>query len=965
MAERFMKRMAGIFEQYGERPAFVDSERTLTYARADEESAKIYSYLHNAGIGKEQYVVITLPRSAAIMTSIFGILKSGAAFVPLEDTYPRDRIEYIIRDVDAAAVIDEELYEKIMRTESPKPGYEETDLHDVAYVIYTSGSTGNPKGVIHEYGNIDQQADIIGELPYREEYREGLIAPFYFMAAFQFCVHYCLQARTVYIIPRDLVRNITVLSEYIEANRLQGIFLSPSYIRMYKTPSPYLEEILTAAEPANGIYYEGGKPRLRNLYGMTEGGFTILETILDRAYDVAPVGKPVLDIDAHLIDDDGSRIEGPGIGEFCFRAEYIRGYKNLPEKTAQMFVNGYCHTGDIVSRDKEGYYYIHGRKDDMFKINGNRIEPAEIEKQVKAITGLKQVVAKGFQTKERAFICVYFLREQARKLGILSGETLSCDMSGLKRMLPDYMIPTCYVALDAFPVSVNGKLAKLQLEAPDMSLFRREYVAPANDDEKFFCDVFSRILKVENVGVTDDFYLLGGDSLSSIRLVTECGENGYDVSFADIYDSRTPGRLAEKCPKRTVSDSVLSEMERNARNKAHSLLPGQQFHLIMKENASDSLTYNMSSLFRLKEDVDPERLKAAMDKALSAHPALSTGLEKTEQGTVQRYDSSLLKPTEMLSFSDEEFEEKKESLVVPMETYGSGFCRSAVIKTPSAAYMFIDIHHLVMDGTSQALLLNQIYDCYSDPDCELPADYYCLMLGDFDDEESRNRLRNEVEESVRAAGFDRDDLGRADILSPDLGGPDTGRSYLTDYKTFRKIGTEGPNLYLAACAMAVARMNGLNRALVYSTYNGRDKALKKDVFGNLATTIPIYLELDENDTPAAVLGRIRMQVEFGVPHGGWSYMAENAENLANTVLFNYQKDTLGIGKMSALVSNVLRTDIHPGSPAGIFTTGMIDSSQSDSLGFFCAYPDGFYSESAAKRYFELFRESVSWLLEEK
>lgn len=965
MSDRFMKRMAGIFEQYKDRPAFVDSERSVTFGQVDEESAKIYSYLHHAGIGKEQYVVIALPRSASIMTSVFGILKSGAAFIPLEDTYPKDRIDFIIQDVDAAAVIDEELYEKIMRTESPKPGYEETDLHDVAYVIYTSGSTGNPKGVVHEYGNIDQQADIIEELPYHEEYREGLVAPFYFMAAFQFCVHYCLQVRTVYIIPRDLVRNISVLSEYIEQNRLQGIFLSPSYIRLYKNPSPYLEEILTAAEPANGIYYPGGRPRLRNLYGMTEGGFTILETILEKSYDVAPVGKPVLDIDAHLIDDDGNRIEGPGIGEFCFRTEYIRGYKNLPEKTAQVFVNGYCHTGDIVSRDDEGYYYIHGRKDDMFKINGNRIEPAEIEKQVKAITGLSQVVAKGFQTEERAFICVYFLREQARKLGILDGETLSCDMSGLKSMLPDYMIPTCYVALDEFPVSVNGKLAKIQLQAPDMSLFRREYVAPGNADEAFFCEVFGRILKIENVGVTDDFFLLGGDSLSSIRLLTECAESGYDLSFADIYDNRTPGKLAANCPKSTISEEELAEKERRARSVPHALLPGQQFHLIMKEKAPGNLTYNISSLFRLKEDVDPDRLRLAMDKVFAAHPALSTKLEKTDEGVIQMYDASLLRPTDLLVFTDEEFEEKKDSLVFPMETYGSNLCRSAVIKTPSAAYMFVDIHHLVVDGTSQGLLLNQIYDCYCDPDCELPPDYYYLMLEDFDSREKQNRLRQELEESVRKAGFDYSDCGCADILSPDLSGPDTGRRYFTDYKTFGKSGKEGSNLYLAACAMSVARMNGLNRALVYSTYNGRDRALKNDVFGNLATTVPVYLELSEKDTPAAVLGRIRAQVEFGILHSECSYMAEHAENLANTVLFNYQKDTLEIGRIAALVSEELRTDIHPGSPAGIFTTGIIDSSRSDSLGFFCAYPGGFYTQNAAERYFEIFKESVAWLQKEK
>lgn len=623
--ERTMYILNEILHKYPDRVAYNDLRRILTYHELEIESGKVYSYLKKNGVSTESYVQLVMSRSVGMFSCILGVLKAGAAFIPFENTYPAERLDYVKNDCNVNVVMTDELYNHIIATESYLEGYESTELHDAAYVIYTSGSTGNPKGVIHEYGNLDQLSSLHPLRDTYEECRYGLIAPFYFAACIEFSLIYLLEAGTIFIIPRDMVRDIRALSSFIEKKKIKRIFLSPSYLRMYKEPSPYLEEILTAGEPANGIYYENGKPAVRNQLGMSECGFPLLTMILDKKYDIAPVGKPVLDVDVHIIDDDGNRIEGPGQGELCFRNEYIRGYMNLPEKTASVFKNGYFHTGDLVSRDEDGRYYVIGRADDMFKINGNRIEPVEIETKVKELTGLKNVVAKGFQTPERSFIVVYFLKEQANELGIYDGKNLTCDLGRLKQILPDYMLPAYYVGLDEFPINLNGKLAKKELKAPEVSDYQRDYIAPKNDAEDFLCRIMAKVLCMEKVGATDDFYQIGGDSLKTIEFIGDCADCGCTISSSEMYTYRTPQKIAESIAEKFNFSKAIELLNNGKEEKeACKFVDGKISYYgscfgILKKMVYDR-QYYICDDFYFKEKIDPDKLQSALNKTLEVCP---------------------------------------------------------------------------------------------------------------------------------------------------------------------------------------------------------------------------------------------------------------------------------------------------------------------------------------------------------
>ena len=959
---RFMDRLARIVRAYGNRTALVSDMRTVTYAQLDEESGKVYSYLKRHGIGTESIVAVVTPRDASFFSCVGGVLRAGAAFVPLEDTYPAERIAYITKDSGCVLVLNQQLYEKIMAEEDYLAGYERTDVHDACYVVYTSGSTGNPKGVLHEYGSLDMQAlqtPEKGDLPVSIR---GAIESFYFIAVIFFGIRNFLSAATVHIIDREIVRNFRAFSEYIDEHRIESLFMPSSYARAYKNPSPSLKTIIVGSEPANNLYYQGGVPAVRNVYGMSESGSLILETVFDHAYEVSPVGvPPVPGIDLHLEDEEGRRVEGAGSGEICFRNTFFRGYINLPEKTAEVVRDGVFHTGDLARRDERGLYYIRGRKDDMFKVNGNRIEPAEIERRVSEVTGLGQVVAKGFQEGSRAFVCAYFLRGEAEGLGIWDGQRLTCDLGPIRRLLPDYMIPAHYVALDEFPHNANGKLAKIELEAPELEAPGRGYVAPASERERLFCDLMAEVLELDRVGATDDFYELGGDSMGVVMFVSACADVGYDISLATLYKNRTPRALAATCAHDAPSQGDRHAVAREALERPQPVLANQLTNVRQLDEDPQSIMFNLPQLLELKQGTDLERLRAALDKVFAAHPALLSTFRKMDDSYCLAYDESLFEPTRIVRLSDEEFVRMRKKLVVPFEGFGKVLQRRAIYQSDSAAYLFWDLHHSVADGTSMVLLRDQVYACYENPDYQIPEDDYFSYLEQAAQEQTdtSNHAFAEARDHYAAYGDAGEDAGTHGLV-PDLEGPSAAPATIVGPREHTRTSDGGSALFLAATAIAAARLNNRETALVYTAYHGRNTQAQRQSVGMYATSIPVHLDLVRCATVGQIMGDVRAQLDFGMAHSTYPYQWLNPAPQHSTVMFNYQRDTMDLGSLAAIVSKRINMELSQNS---MVITGLIDQRGADYLTWYCGYNSGYYSAERMEAFHEEFDKAVAWLRE--
>ncbi len=943
----FMDRFEKIAAKYPDRIALDDTKRRLTYRELETESGKIYSYLKKKGIKKEDRVLMITQRGVGSVSCILGILKAGAVIIPLEDTYPGERVNYIKKDAKPSIVIDQALYEEIIKNEDYLAGHEQTDPHDASYIVYTSGSTGNPKGVVHEYGTIDLTVSMEGEAESFPEFRMGHIAPFYFVVTMIFLFSYFTKAYTIYIVPHDITRNIAKFSKYMVDTRMQGVFLSPSYIRLYQTPSPYLETIRTGSEPANGCFYPGGKPEIINAYGMSESGFVLLETVLDKKYDVAPLGRPLYsEVDVHLRDDSGNRVEGAGRGELCFTNSYTRGYLNLPEKTSEVFVDGVYHSGDLFERDENGMYYFLGRKDDMFKINGNRIEPAEIERQVKDITKLQRVYAKGFQEGGRAYIVVYYLNSQAKELGILENGRLTCDMTPLKKHLPDYMIPAYYIGLDEFPINANGKIDRKALVPPRQDLFQGEYVEPANEKERFFCDAMAKVLQLERVSALDDFYTLGGDSIGAIKMLALCDEGGYRISTGELYEKRTPRKLALCCDKEDA-DADMEALESQYRKSGIGLSPGQIFHVRQKIRNPDSTRYNVAVLYKLKKDIDPDRFKAAVEKVMEAHPIYKTKLVETDNGNVmQMYDENIFTPVSVRRMSDSEFENYCSTIIKPFGTFGTALYRYEMIITPSALYLFMDHHHLIIDGMSLQLIKKQIAECYKDPETKLPKDFYYAVAAGL----------------IESQGQEVDRLNCDPILNPDKNGPDTKTAYL--YRVGKHTLRKPDGIDCAfAILMACAKYNKRKDAALYYAYNGKDNIIKNRSAGMYAVMFPLYMDFSKNASIEEMRQQIKNQTIYksAHPETWWTDEIIQGNRMQKIVLFNYQSGTLEQEDFAALTEEELKPPRSSDQPAGIFSIGAIDYKNSPNIAYL-SYSEGYYEKESIEKFVSMFEEALDAIL---
>lgn len=963
----FVQRVEEVAAQYPQRIAFDDGTQSITYQQMEEEACKVYRYLRDHGIGSEQFVTIIMPKDIHFFSCMLGVGKAGAAYVLIEKGYPKERVSFIQGDVQSCLTLDEELFNKIVREVAPLGGHEKTQPHQAAYAVYTSGSTGNPKGVLHEYGNLDQCVSMEPERDDYPEFKFGFAASLNFVATQLFVIPAIVSAQTVFLVSGELMRNLRELHRMLVERRIQGMFFPPSYLRRYKEPSPYLHYVATGSAPVHDIYYPHG-PEVHCTYGMSETGFFVFRCVLSRAYDTAPAGRPVLDIPLYLMSEDGTVVQGAGKGELCFNNEYVRGYINLPEQTSSAFRPApwnrslrLFHTGDIVRRDEDGLYFIEGRMDDMVKIDGNRIEPAEIELAIKRITGLDEVMAKGFVQKDRAYVAAYFLEGEARRKGLWDGRTLAIDRRALADCLPQYMLPTYYVPLDSFPVNANGKLTRKGLEAPRAEDAREPYAEPRTEAEKILCDAMARVLQVDRIGAEDDFFACGGDSLRAIELVSTCEQ--LDLSATDVYAHRTArgiaahvGMLAGASPAiRFSDDAVHHDLE-----VGHPLLPGQLISIDYQSCMRFPASSNMTRLFLLRKDVDLNRLCRALNRAVLLHPALSTMIYQNEDGAYrQRYQKDFCKEIVIEELSRKDWEALKARGDQPFTLLNSPLFRCSLYKVDGDAWLWLSFNHVIGDGSSMKLLLNDIYELYVNEDAGVRRDTYFSLVAEFSRKQGSFAWR--TAEAYYANLF-QDELGTNIPLGLKADYESSGRAsalYVETEPLPKVVGRDNA-FYLTACALAECWFNDSAKSVVTWAYANRGDARRMAAAGFLVAPLPALLDVSHNTSPQHLLAQVAEQVEFGMAHTEYSFLQQKVGDVSPMMRFIFQKDILAPTKLDRLVLQTPDIACHA-EVSGVIGVSVFDNTGDDHVRLAIHYSKDVYSEKSIRRFAQLYLRAVDYL----
>ena len=533
--KRYIEQVIEILHIDPQKVILKDQTESVTRQQLDELSGKVFTYLCDKGIGREDFVMVCLPRGVKAYIAQFGIWKCGAAMVLLENTVPAERFKFIYADCSCKLCISSDNWEQIMQTPY-SPGYVVADKHDAAFALYTSGSEGEPKGVLHEYGKLElchKSLNIGGDKLLYATDKIGVPLPLSATAAFVITTAGFSIGTVVDVLPMEMVVNAEWMAEYVNAEKITITGLVPSMIMNNIISSPYIRYFVTGTEMSSGIYLE--EYPIANFYGQTEVVMIPFSFVVDKLYDNTPIGKPTGICPVYVLDDKEEPVAEGETGELCYENPYTRGFINDEPHTKDVFRNGLYHTGDIVRCQPDGNYVVVGRKSDMIKINGNRIEPAEVEAAVKHVLGIDWAFAKGYVEEGRSYICVYYK------------DSVTIDYAHLReelvKLLPLYMIPTYLIHIDRIPRLPNGKVDRKALQAPRIEDFKTTYTAPCNRLEERLCTVIAQILKLDKVGVNDDFFFLGGDSVKTIQLISELGID--DLAVQDIYSGRTPRKIAD------------------------------------------------------------------------------------------------------------------------------------------------------------------------------------------------------------------------------------------------------------------------------------------------------------------------------------------------------------------------------------------------------------------------------------
>ena len=547
-------------------PALFYKDITRSYAEVDAVSDRIAAHAQSLGIGCEDVISILIPRCEYMVSATLGALKAGAAYQPLDPSYPTERLSFMIEDAGAKLLIaDDELLHllpdyagpvlKLSEIDSlpqavPAPTAQSAD--SLLILLYTSGTTGKPKGVMLTHGNLVNFCDW-----YRDHYglKKGDVVAAYASYGFDACMMDLYTPLTtgaaVCIVPEDLRIDLPLLNEYYKAHGVTHAFMTTQMGRMFadSIADTTLRHLSVGGEKLVPVippeHYT-----LTNIYGPTECTVCATTYAVDRMYDRVPIGQALSNYKLYVADSNGHELPVGAMGELYISGHGVgRGYLNLPERTAQSFVkNPFCtdpgferafRTGDIVRRLPNGCIDFIGRNDGQVKIRGFRIELAEVEGVIRDYPGIRDVTVQAFDDEKAGgkFIAAYVVSDEEVDPAVLGGF--------IRSKKPPYMVPASIMQLDSIPLNQNQKVNKRALPKPVRGAEQRSYEAPATPLEKELCDEYGKILGVDKVSATDSFFDIGGTSISAARVVMFAMNKGYSIVYKDVFDNPTPRALAK------------------------------------------------------------------------------------------------------------------------------------------------------------------------------------------------------------------------------------------------------------------------------------------------------------------------------------------------------------------------------------------------------------------------------------
>lgn len=881
-----------------EKTAIVDQggKRSTSYRDLADLSARLATWLLRQGIGREKLAAIRVPRGAGFIACRLAAMMTGAAWVGVEDMMGAERISFILRDCGADLVIDEDALLKAVQLDPlPPDRWADPDPHDMAFVFYTSGSTGRARGAVQEYGiymqvlsSLSRAIDGYSFLNYAN------IAPETYIGGLQLMAGALCNGFTLHIIPLPLVRDPAGLLHYFKEHDIEGSCMPPTLVKALEYAGGLdLKLLHITGEITSDLFID--RFTMRNAYGPTEFSYLPFLFEMDRAYRNTPIGRPDPDTEIVLLDEDGEK--DPREGLMCIRLPYFRGYLHDEDRADFIRLDGvtYFKSGDYMSVDENGNYTILGRVDDMVKINGNRIEPSEVEHAVREVLGTDFAAVRAWERGGSRYLCAY--HTTGRKLD-------AADMAEkLRAYLPLYMIPACYVSIDHIPLNENGKVDKKVLPRPDETLLFAPYAGPENSFQEKLCRIYAHVLGLDGhrIGIDDDFFLLGGSSLAAIELITAAGHKNLSVPM--IYKLRTVRRIDEALrdlPEAGTADEHPSRTQGSPCREDFPLTEEQMYFLERELEEPGRRTCNQPVVLSLSPDTDEEGISEAVRRVFSAHPALLTVVRKTQDGWRQHPAYQNNAGIRAVEVAEEDLEGAVQALILPFTFDGAPLFRRNLLRTPERLVLFLDVHHMICDGQSLRIVLEDILSACEGKD--IPGDAWLPILHEKTAADDMTKKRDR-------AWFDNTYRGRYERLLPADG---VGAGHREESATYRFSFSAGEvaeaagrlqlsvnGFYMLASALSMMAYGHMEKVMLSWTFHGRADLRAMRTVGLLIRDYPAAFSPESGDTIGALAASVNRQVREAILHGSVSPYMERSRG--EMLCFLYQGDLLRMPDCSRLL----------------------------------------------------------------
>ncbi|WP_339481917.1 non-ribosomal peptide synthetase [Pseudomonas sivasensis] len=905
-------------------PALTFAGVTLTYAELNARANRLAWMLRERGVGPQVRVGLALPRSLEMVIGLLAILKAGGAYVPLDPEYPLDRLHYMIEDSGIGLLLsDAAMFEALgelpasvacwcLEDDSPVlVNYPADELPFIslpqhqAYLIYTSGSTGKPKGVVVSHGEIAMHCQaVIERFGMRPDDCELHFYSINFDAATERLLVPLLSGAQV-VLRAQGQWDAEEICGLIRTHRINILGFTPSYgsqlaqwlatqhqtlpVRMCITggealTGEHLQRIRAAFQPE--VFF--------NAYGPTETVVMPLASLapehLEEGAGSVPIGSIIGDRVAYILDADLALVPQGATGElYVGGAGLAQGYHERPGMTAERFVadpfaaNGgrLYRTGDLVRQRADGLVEYLGRIDHQVKIRGFRIELGEIETRLLEHEAVREAVVLALDSPSGKQLVAYLVSDAEH------GPLREALKAHLKAQLPDYMVPAHLIVLDSMPLTANGKLDRRALPQPDPEANRQQYVAPRNELESTLAVIWCAVLNVQQVGLDDNFFELGGDSILSIQVVSRARQAGIHFSPRDLFQHQTVQTLAAVA---TRSEQVTAEQ--GVLTGSSGLTPIQ--HWFFDTDIPARQHWNQALVLKPLQLLEPHRLEQALLAVLEHHDALRLSFTRrnaqwhAEHLTVPQGGVLMQAQVRDMAQCTALFTDTQRSL----DLEHGPLLRALLVDGPEGQQrLLIAIHHLVVDGVSWRVLLEDLQNVYRQlsegESVSLPAktsalrDWAARLQAYASSESLREELSVWQDHLAgptvalpvdRAQGTSRN--RDADTVSVRLDAEHTRQLLQQAPSAYR---TQVNDLLLTALARVLCRWSGHDSALIQLEGHGRETLfdeidLTRSV-GWFTSAYPLRLtpvQIEEAAGQGASIKAIKEQLR-AVPHKGLGY----------------------------------------------------------------------------------------------